>query len=209
MFCPTGHCTTGSCEKILPMVDEVLNEAGIRLTDLDALAFGRGPGSFTGVRICIGIAQGLAFGAGLPTVPVSTLEAMAQGSYRVYGAHHVATAIDARMSEVYWARFTRQDNGAWQLVDDECVIPPQTLTQQLEKDVYTWRCAGTGWAAYHDELAQLPLQVEPGEVLYPDAEDIVFLAKIAFENGKTVPAEEASPIYLRDQVAWKKIPGRA
>lgn len=195
-------------KKILPMVDEVLHEANIQLTDLDALAFGRGPGSFTGVRICIGIAQGLAFGAGLPTVPISTLEAMAQGSYRLYGANHVATAIDARMSEVYWSRFTRQDNGAWQIVDAECVIPPQTLAQQLEPDSNAWRCAGTGWAAYRDELAQLPLLAEPGEVLYPDAEDIVFLAKIAFENGKTVPAEEASPIYLRDQVAWKKIPGR-
>ncbi|SHF83476.1 tRNA (adenosine(37)-N6)-threonylcarbamoyltransferase complex dimerization subunit type 1 TsaB [Vibrio gazogenes] len=195
-------------KKILPMVDEVLHEANVQLADLDALAFGRGPGSFTGVRICIGIAQGLAFGAGLPTVPVSTLEAMAQGSYRLHGAAHVASAIDARMSEVYWGRFARQDNGAWQVVDDECVIPPQTLTQQLESDSHTWCCAGTGWAAYHEALSQLPIQVASGDVLYPDAEDIVFLAKIAFEDGKTVPAEEASPIYLRDQVAWKKMPGR-
>ncbi|MDW6003610.1 tRNA (adenosine(37)-N6)-threonylcarbamoyltransferase complex dimerization subunit type 1 TsaB [Vibrio mangrovi] len=196
-------------KKILPMVDDVLKEANLQLSDLDALAFGRGPGSFTGVRICIGIAQGLAFGAELPTIPVSTLEAMAQGSFRLYGDSRVVTAIDARMSEVYWGRFVRQDDGSWLAVDEECVIPPEVLAQQIQTDTAVWRCAGTGWAAYADELAQLPLSVQAGEVLYPDAEDIVFLAKIALDKGLTVPAEEASPVYLRDQVAWKKIPGRA
>ncbi|WP_282065894.1 tRNA (adenosine(37)-N6)-threonylcarbamoyltransferase complex dimerization subunit type 1 TsaB [Vibrio rotiferianus] len=195
-------------KKVLPMVDELLKEAGLTLQELDALAFGRGPGSFTGVRIGIGIAQGLAFGADLPMIGVSTLAAMAQGSYRQHGATDVAVAIDARMSEVYWARYTRQENGEWVGVDAECVIPPARLAEEAQADNNTWTTAGTGWDAYQDELAKLPLNLTAGEVLYPDSQDIVILAKQELEKGNTVPVEESSPVYLRDNVTWKKLPGR-
>lgn len=195
-------------KKVLPMVDDVLKEAGLTLQDLDALAFGRGPGSFTGVRIGIGIAQGLAFGADLPMIGISTLAAMAQASYRLHGATDVAVAIDARMSEVYWARYTRQENGAWAGVDEECVIPPANLVEEAQADEKTWITAGTGWAAYQDELANLPFAVSASEVLYPDSQDIVLLAKQELEKGNTVPVEESSPVYLRDNVTWKKLPGR-
>jgi tRNA threonylcarbamoyladenosine biosynthesis protein TsaB len=195
-------------KKVLPMVDELLKEAGLTLQELDALAFGRGPGSFTGVRIGIGIAQGLAFGADLPMIGVSTLAAMAQGSYRRHGATDVAVAIDARMSEVYWARYTRQENGEWVGVDAECVIPPARLAEEVQADDNTWTTAGTGWDAYQDELGQLRLNLTAGEVLYPDSQDIVILAKQELEKGTTVPVEESSPVYLRDNVTWKKLPGR-
>ncbi|MFN1616725.1 tRNA (adenosine(37)-N6)-threonylcarbamoyltransferase complex dimerization subunit type 1 TsaB [Vibrio rotiferianus] len=195
-------------KKVLPMVDELLKEAGLTLQELDALAFGRGPGSFTGVRIGIGIAQGLAFGADLPMIGVSTLAAMAQGSYRRHGATDVAVAIDARMSEVYWARYTRQENGEWAGVDAECVIPPARLAEEVKADDNTWTTAGTGWDAYQDELGQLRLNLTAGEVLYPDSQDIVILAKQELEKGNTVPVEESSPVYLRDNVTWKKLPGR-
>jgi len=195
-------------KKVLPMVDELLKEAGLTLQELDALAFGRGPGSFTGVRIGIGIAQGLAFGADLPMIGVSTLAAMAQGSYRRHGATDVAVAIDARMSEVYWARYTRQENGEWAGVDAECVIPPARLAEEVQADDNTWTTAGTGWDAYQDELGQLRLNLTAGEVLYPDSQDIVVLAKQELEKGNTVPVEESSPVYLRDNVTWKKLPGR-
>lgn len=195
-------------KKILPMVDEVLQEAGITLTDLDALAYGRGPGSFTGVRIGIGIAQGLAFGADLPMIGISTLEAMAQGSYRKHGAQQVACAIDARMSEVYWGRFERQQDGTWGTTDAECVIPPTVLAEQSQHDQTAWLQAGTGWDAYSEPLKGLNFATEKGEVLFPDAEDIAYLAQFELEKGNTVNAEEASPTYLRDTVAWKKLPGR-
>ncbi|MGR5133067.1 tRNA (adenosine(37)-N6)-threonylcarbamoyltransferase complex dimerization subunit type 1 TsaB [Vibrio alfacsensis] len=195
-------------KKVLPMVDEVLKEAGLTLQDLDALAFGRGPGSFTGVRIGIGIAQGLAFGADLPMIGVSTLAAMAQASYRLQGATDVAVAIDARMSEVYWARYTRQENGEWAGVDAECVIPPARLTEEVQADDKTWTTAGTGWEAYQAELAGLPFSVTGSEVLYPDSQDIVILAQQELAKGNTVPVEESSPVYLRDNVTWKKLPGR-
>ncbi|WP_187992449.1 tRNA (adenosine(37)-N6)-threonylcarbamoyltransferase complex dimerization subunit type 1 TsaB [Vibrio harveyi] len=195
-------------KKVLPMVDEVLKEAGLTLQDLDALAFGRGPGSFTGVRIGIGIAQGLAFGADLPMIGVSTLAAMAQASYRLHGATDVAVAIDARMSEVYWARYTRQENGEWAGVDAECVIPPARLAEEAQADDKTWTKAGTGWDAYQEDLGKLTLNLTSGDVLYPDSQDIVILAEQELKKGNTVPVEESSPVYLRDNVTWKKLPGR-
>lgn len=190
------------------MVDEVLKEAGLTLQDLDALAFGRGPGSFTGVRIGIGIAQGLAFGADLPMIGVSTLAAMAQASYRLHGVTDVAVAIDARMSEVYWARYSRQENGEWMGVDEECVIPPARLAEEAQADAKTWTTAGTGWSAYQEDLAGLPFNTTGSDVLYPDSQDIVILAQQELEKGNTVPVEESSPVYLRDNVTWKKLPGR-
>lgn len=195
-------------KKVLPMVDEVLKEAGLTLAELDAIAFGQGPGSFTGVRIGIGIAQGLAFGADLPMIGVSTLEAMAQSSYRQFGDTHVASAIDARMSEVYWARYSREQDGRWSLTDEECVISPQELVNQIEADQNTWAKVGTGWAAYAEHMDTLSLTTKPSDVLYPEAQDMAFIAQFAFAAGKAVPVEESEPVYLRDKVAWKKLPGR-
>ncbi|EOW9107847.1 tRNA (adenosine(37)-N6)-threonylcarbamoyltransferase complex dimerization subunit type 1 TsaB [Vibrio cholerae] len=199
-------------KKVLPMVDEVLKEAGVTLQELDALAFGRGPGSFTGVRIGIGIAQGLAFGADLPMIGISTLAAMAQAAYRLQGLTHVASAIDARMEEVYWGRYVRQEDGSWQAAEAECVIAPallaQTLTQDdLTQDEQIWATAGTGWDAY-PALADLPLQLQTSEVLYPDAQDMAYLAQFELAQGNQVSVEQASPVYLRDTVAWKKLPDR-
>lgn len=200
-------------KKILPMVDEVLKEAGVSLQDLDALAFGRGPGSFTGVRIGIGIAQGLSFGAELPMIGISTLEAMAQASYRVHQSKQVVAAIDARMSEIYWGQYQREADGQWRAIaiDDgqaECVIPPSELSSHLTVTDGDWTQAGTGWAAYEDALNDLPLTLSKGDVLYPEAQDIAFLAQFEWSNGNTVDAEHASPTYLRDKVTWKKLPGR-
>lgn len=200
---PREHTT-----KILPMVDQLLVDAGLKLTDLDALAFGQGPGSFTGVRIGIGIAQGLAFGADLPMVGVSTLQAMAQGAYRTTQASHVVAAIDARMNEVYWGRFSRTDTGAWHIEDEECVIPPSELVEQTVASDLTWTQVGTGWEAYAEQFAQLGLTRTPSGVLYPESQDIVVLAQHELANGNQVGAEAASPVYLRDKVAWKKLPGR-
>ncbi|MGR5177925.1 tRNA (adenosine(37)-N6)-threonylcarbamoyltransferase complex dimerization subunit type 1 TsaB [Vibrio parahaemolyticus] len=195
-------------KKVLPMVDELLKEAGLTLSELDALAFARGPGSFTGVRICIGIAQGLGFGAELPMIGISTLKAMAQGAYRTNGTTQVASAIDARMNEVYWGRFERMECGDWTEFDQEQVVPPAVLVDNLTEDEGCWGKAGTGWDAHADVMATLSISTEPTAVLYPEAQDIAFLAQFELAKGNTVPAEEASPVYLRDTVAWKKLPGR-
>lgn len=194
--------------KVLPMVDAVLAEAGLRLKDMDVLAFGQGPGSFTGVRIGIGIAQGLAFGADLPMVGVSTLAAMAQGQYRTSGAGQVLSAIDARMGEVYWGQYQRLESGDWLVTGQEHVITPENLGDIIVPNDAIWTTCGTGWQTYTDMATALPLNVEQGDVLYPEAQDMAHLAAFAFARGETVAAENASPVYLRDTVTWKKLPGR-
>lgn len=193
--------------KILPMVQAVLDDAGISLSDLDAIAFGRGPGSFTGVRIGIGVAQGLAFGAGVPLIGISTLAAMAQGAYRLDGAEQVLTAIDARMNEVYFGRYELLD-GRMQLVGDEVVSDPAALVDVRGKQAGRVTCVGTGFETYGEILSGLADELAVSQVRFPAAEAMLPLARAAWLAGEAVPVEQATPVYLRDKVTWKKLPGR-
>ncbi|MGY3807766.1 tRNA (adenosine(37)-N6)-threonylcarbamoyltransferase complex dimerization subunit type 1 TsaB [Aeromonas veronii] len=193
--------------KILPMVQAVLEDAGISLSDLDAIAFGRGPGSFTGVRIGISVAQGLAFGAGVPLIGISTLAAMAQGAYRLDGAQQVLTAIDARMNEVYFGRYELID-GRMQLVGDEVVSEPAALVDVRGKLAGPVTCVGTGFETYGETLSGLADELAVSQVRFPAAEDMLPLARAAWLAGEAVPVEQAMPVYLRDKVTWKKLPGR-
>ncbi|EKP0306723.1 tRNA (adenosine(37)-N6)-threonylcarbamoyltransferase complex dimerization subunit type 1 TsaB [Aeromonas veronii] len=193
--------------KILPMVQAVLEDAGISLSDLDAIAFGRGPGSFTGVRIGIGVAQGLAFGAGVPLIGISTLAAMAQGAYRLDGAQQVLTAIDARMNEVYFGRYELID-GRMQLVGGEVVSDPAALVDVRGKLAGPVTCVGTGFETYGETLSGLADELAVSQVRFPAAEDMLPLARAAWLAGEAVPVEQATPVYLRDKVTWKKLPGR-
>ncbi|WP_429018550.1 tRNA (adenosine(37)-N6)-threonylcarbamoyltransferase complex dimerization subunit type 1 TsaB [Aeromonas allosaccharophila] len=193
--------------KILPMVQAVLDDAGITLSDLNAIAFGRGPGSFTGVRIGIGVAQGLAFGAGVPLIGISTLAAMAQGAYRLDGAEQVLTAIDARMNEVYFGRYALLD-GRMQLVGDEVVSDPAALVDVRGKQTGRVTCVGTGFETYGEILSGLADELAVSQVRFPAAADMLPLARAAWLAGEAVPVEQATPVYLRDKVTWKKLPGR-
>lgn len=191
-------------ELVLPMVDEVLAEAGAELNQLDAIAYGQGPGAFTGLRICISIVQGLAFGAGLPVVGVSSLQAMAQGLFMIKGEKQLLAAIDARMGEVYWGQY-REIDGLMQLVGNETVCSPQLVTIGDADASYVYQGVGTGWKTYASELSKalnLPVVVQT-EPLYPLAEYMVPMAEHLLKLGKAVPAEQALPIYLRDNVAKK------
>ncbi|MBF4798191.1 tRNA (adenosine(37)-N6)-threonylcarbamoyltransferase complex dimerization subunit type 1 TsaB [Aeromonas hydrophila] len=193
--------------KILPMVQAVLDEAGITLDELDAIAFGRGPGSFTGVRIGIGVAQGLAFGAGVPLIGISTLAAMAQGAHRLDGAEQVLTAIDARMNEVYFGRYELID-GRMQLVGDEVVSDPAALVEARGKLPGRSTRVGTGFETYGDVLSTLADELVASQVRFPAALDMLPLARSAWLAGEAVAVEQATPVYLRDKVTWKKLPGR-
>ncbi|GGF53325.1 tRNA (adenosine(37)-N6)-threonylcarbamoyltransferase complex dimerization subunit type 1 TsaB [Alteromonas lipolytica] len=197
--CPQQHS-----QKILPMVDAVLKEAGATLAQLDGLGFGRGPGSFTGVRIATGIIQGLALGSELPVVGVSTLAAMAQQVIASENSAEVAVAIDARMGEVYFGHY-RSNNGVAELVGEEQVIAPEQVAEQL--DVATMAIAGTGWNAYPVLTALLGPEHNV-RVSYPYARFMLPLAVAQLKAGAGVSAEAVTPEYLRNTVTWKKLPGR-
>lgn len=202
-LCPREHT-----QRILPIVQDILTQGGVSLTDLDALAFGRGPGSFTGVRIGIGIAQGLALGAELPMIGVSTLATMAQGAWRKKGASRVLAAIDARMGEVYWAEYQRDAQGVWHGENTEAVLKPEAVQQRLAELEGEWATVGTGWAAWPDMTQGANVTLSDGDVLLPEAEDMLPIACQLLEQGKTVAVDKAEPVYLRNEVAWKKLPGR-
>lgn len=201
-ICPQQHS-----QRILPMVDEVLAEANLTLKNIDYLAFGRGPGSFTGVRIATGIIQGLALGADLPVVGISTLQAMAQQLYEQQGRTTVISATDARMEEVYIGAYMLQD-GVMQPKVEEQVLPPEEANTQLIKAASDKVAgAGTGWAAYPALNACGTVDVVES-VLYPDARYMIALAKRAIAEQQYNSVENIEPVYLRDKVTWKKLPGR-
>ncbi|MFS1704064.1 tRNA (adenosine(37)-N6)-threonylcarbamoyltransferase complex dimerization subunit type 1 TsaB [Alteromonas sp. AMM-1] len=196
--CPQQHS-----QKILIMIEEVMNEAGATLNELQVLGFGRGPGSFTGVRIATGIIQGLALGSGLPVVGVSTLQAMAQQVIASQAVENVAVAIDARMGEVYFARFQNKQGLAVADGDEQVLSPVQAATLTTASDT---GFAGTGWQAY-PELAAAAGNINVS-VSYPYARHMLPLAEQAFLRNEFTSAESVSPVYLRDTVTWKKLPGR-
>ncbi len=202
-LCPREHT-----QRILPMVQQVLAESGLSLQQLDALAFGRGPGGFTGVRIGIGIGQGLALGADLPMIGVSTLQTMAQGAFRLTGASRVLAAIDARMGEVYWGEFERNDQGLWLGDASEAVMTPAQALEHAQSLSGTWSMVGTGWQTYPDLISGSGVVLADGEITLPHAEDMLPLALSSWANGQVVSVENAEPVYLRNEVTWKKLPGR-
>ena len=189
---------------ILPMVDQILAQAELKLSDLDAIAFGRGPGSFTGLRISAGVVQGLAFGADLPVVPVSTLAALSLEAFQKTGRNNWLAALDARMGEIYLGGyFVNKTDGKYDVESliDECVVKPEVLTSLTTQ----FNGVGSGWC--YDSLlnAVLPEAAEHVLVdLAPRASCIAELALLAFEKGETVSSYDAIPTYLRDEITWEK-----
>ncbi|MGB0734286.1 MAG: tRNA (adenosine(37)-N6)-threonylcarbamoyltransferase complex dimerization subunit type 1 TsaB [Pontibacterium sp.] len=189
-------------QQLLPMIKDMMAAHHTTFADLDGIAVGRGPGSFAGIRIAMGTAQGLAFASGLPVVPVSTLKAMALRAHKMTGAAHLVTALDARMNEIYYGCYQADGNTLVE-VQAERVAPPTDLELPKEEVVYT--AGGTGWV-YHtvmpvSEMARITVL---DEQVYPRAADILELGLLEFNEGRSVAPEEAQPVYLRDEVAWKK-----
>lgn len=182
---------------ILPQLQALLNAAEMQLNDLHGIAFGAGPGSFTGVRIAAGVAQGLGLGANLPVVGVCTLLALAEAS----AADKVITCLDARMGEVYYAAYEKVA-GEWQADIQPSLYKPDAVP--VVKGA-AWVGAGSGWQAYLEQLSaaygQQLLATQPQ--LLPTASAILKLAMPVFARGEAHPASEAMPIYIRNRVALK------
>ncbi|WP_323751250.1 tRNA (adenosine(37)-N6)-threonylcarbamoyltransferase complex dimerization subunit type 1 TsaB [Marinobacter sp.] len=204
---PRGHTRL-----LMPMVRELLAEQGLKPSDLDALAFARGPGSFTGLRIATGVIQGLAWGLDLPVVPVSSLAAVALNAIEEHDLPEgsgVAVAFDARMSEVYWATFACRD-GLPVLQGDERVCHPGNVSLP-DSNVFagSWFGAGQGWKFQSDMPEAVAARVTSVNIsLVPRAAHVARLAIPGFGAGQAVSAEQAQPVYVRDEVTWKKLPGR-
>lgn len=186
---------------LLPMIGELLADAGMTPGQLDALAFGRGPGAFTGLRIAAAAAQGIAFGAGIPVAPVSTLAALAQGADG--GQAKVLAAMDARMNEVYWAACVRDGDGLMCLAGEERVCAPADVPRP---DGDGWFGVGDGWDAHgvvlRERVGSALVAADAGR--YPHARDVALLGLAMARDGGLLPPELALPVYLRDRVALRR-----
>ncbi|MDL0430535.1 tRNA (adenosine(37)-N6)-threonylcarbamoyltransferase complex dimerization subunit type 1 TsaB [Marinobacter sp. TBZ242] len=201
---PRGHTRL-----LMPMVRELLAEQNLVPADLDTLAFACGPGSFTGLRIATGVVQGLAYGIEVPVVPVSSLAAVAADAIERFSLSEndgIAVAFDARMGETYWACYACRA-GQPELIGEEQVCAPESVA--LASGIPRWFGVGQGWRLReHFPAMVTDAMQEIDDSLVPRASWVAEIAALAFRDGAGVPAALAQPVYIRDEVAWKKLPGR-
>lgn len=177
---------------ILPMIENTLAKAKCSLQQLDVIGFSAGPGSFTGIRIAAGVAQGIAFALDIPVIPVSTLAILAQQAYRKYAAEKILPALDAKMNEIYWGNYQIKNGIAEAIVDDQVTDP----NKMIAPDGTDWCGIGPGWSSQNKWL-----NIHLNDL--PDARDIIPIARHKFERKEFYKAAQALPIYLRNNVAEK------
>ena len=187
-------------ERVLEMCDALLNKAGIQVSQLDGLGISQGPGSFTGVRIGVSVAQGIAFAADLPVIAISSLALLAQQTYRLHNTINVLSLSDARMGEMYYGTFSLQD-GLMTSTSAEGLCAPGDFVFTQSGD---WASCGSAWSEYATELTDLRKELTS---IYTDieicADDIIPFAKNALIKNQTINAFELQPVYLRNKVAEK------
>jgi len=189
-------------QQLLPMVQAMLAEAELSVQQLDAIAFGRGPGSFAGIRIATGVTQGLAFAADLPVLPVSTLASLALSAAHEEGATEVVAALDARMDEIYAAAYQIIQGLPVERLPEQVCSPSSLVLPEMSAPL----AVGSGWRYLDSMSSEVQQQVSVSSgTYYPNAAVMLLLALADWEQGKAVSAEQALPVYLRDEVAWKKM----
>lgn len=180
---------------IFPMLEKLLGSAGLSQHQIDLVAFGRGPGSFTGVRLATSIAQSIAFASDIPVVPVSTLRALAQQAWRIYQNTHVISALDARLTQIFYGCFTVRDKHM-EHCGNEILCHPQPLQREPNSSDTNWTGIGSGWDRYFEKLKGKWIKTA-----YPQACDIASLALQDYAKGYSVSPLEVKPVYIRNQVA--------
>ena len=180
---------------ILKLCDEVFSEAETKLSEVDLIAYTKGPGAFTGVRMCIGAVQGLSLACNIPTLGFSTLELLGYGASRKFNTQKVATAIDARMGEVYWAVYLEG------IVKGERICKPE----EVDKLSAEFVGVGSGWKIYKDLLVKSSNIKCIDPELYPESSDLVDLSILSIESGQKVTHKLPQPTYLRNNVAQKSL----
>ncbi len=188
-------------ERLLVVVDELLAGAGLEVARLDGIAFGRGPGSFTGLRVAAAVAQGLAAPARVPLLPVSSLLCLAQRAWRSEGVEHALVSVDAHMGEIYWGEFELRDR-MLRAVGPERLGAPSELSPPGGS---AWAAVGSGFAAQREALAAV-LSKSQRELpeLEPGAEDLFPAAAEALASGRAASPRDALPVYLREHTAWRR-----
>ena len=185
-------------ELILPMVESLLAEAQLTPNQLDVVAYGCGPGSFMGARIATSVAQGIAFAADLPVIPVSTLQVVAQTSFQRYGWKDVLAAWDARLHAIYW--------GAYRLDETKIMIEAQSQALSKPEEIVVpsgenWYAVGNAWEVYSGQLTHIISACKTTCIdIYPQGSALVQIAEVAYQKGEMISPFQAKPVYLRDQV---------
>lgn len=194
-------------EKILYMIDRLLSEVGVTLQSLDYLIFDKGPGSFAGIRIGISIAQGLALGADLPLIEVSSLVVLAQGAWRVFKASRVITTIDAHAGRLYWADYCRTTDHRWTVYHNSAMLISEKFIQKLICSLSgNWVLVGTGWNNYSNLMYVHSKEsiILKRSIMFPDAQDMFSLGMYKWKNKVFVVPNKIQPIYLCEKLFVKK-----
>lgn len=185
---------------ILPMIQSLLNEAGILCADLQAIAFGCGPGSFMGARLAVGLAQGLAFGCGIPVIPISTLQIIAQTAHEKGACERALIGWDARMGDIYWGLYACDHQGVMQPMQEDQLSAPSVVSSDALPTSFC--VAGNAWSVYANQLPVWLLSKIATESCdcYPEAQAMLPIALARFAEGKLLQPSKARPVYLRNKV---------
>lgn len=187
----------GQAQVLLPMIDSLLAEARLSLSDIDALALSIGPGSFTGLRVAMSVAQGLTISNNIPIIPISSLQALAQAAHREQGIKKALVCVNAYMGELYWGEFALQQDSMIATTKEQLLKPENIV---LPSNLAEYAGIGSGWLL---ESISVPEALIIDATILPHAQDVAALAAVAFQQGKVCTIDEVSPVYLRQQNAWK------